>query len=332
MKKERLKGWLSLGGALLILLYIGSVYRLSGFSAGYGLVLLAAMISVPVLLLAAYRRVGSLPAWVTLAAALPVLGYATGNVATAVLSWTFCCGTPLAVTLFWAYFKKLRPLTGYALPVAAAVWVGGTLVYSKLHFGSWDLSVITQRIAARYATMVDQMETLYQQLYNQQLPEQLGEMFDLLRSQATTMGFYLVTMIAFALFGLFFLAIFGADRSFPQGARWLGSWSVLIPGRGISWLFMGCYILVELVGGTYFQILLAVLNLFGFFFVFTALYRLRRLLYRKSWHPALQAMLIGLLFALSYFSVGGSLLSVNTILMYVGWWIATLPKTFKNPS
>lgn len=332
MKKERVKGWLGLIGVLLILLYSGSVYRIGGFSAGFGLALFSAMIAVPALLLASYRRVGSLPAWAAIAVSAAVLCYATGDTATAVLCWAFCCGTPLAVTLFWPYFKKIGPLTAYALPAAGAIWLGGTLVYGKLHFGSWALYTMTQRFADGYAAMVDQMEILYQQLYNEQLPAQLGEMFDLMRSQAAAMGFYLITMIAFALFGLFFLAVFAADRSFPQAGRWLGSWKTLIPGRGISWLFMGAYILAQLMDGTHFLTLLAVLELFGFFFVFTALHWLLQILRKRGWHPALQVLVIGLLLIMSYFSVGGSLLSAYTILMYVGWWIATLPKIQKKPS
>ncbi len=333
MNKERVKGWLGLIGALLILSYSGSVYRIDGFSAAFGMALFSAMIAIPALLLSAYRRVGSLPAWLAMAAAFPVLAYAANDAATAILAWAFCCGTPLAVTLFWPYCKRIRPLTERALPLAGAFWLGGTLLYAKLHFGSWALSSVTLRFAERYGVMVDQMEVLYGQIYGEQLPEQLGEMFTLMKSQSFEMGFYFVTMIAFALFGLYFLAVFAADRSVPPSARWLGSWATLIPGRGISWLFMGLYVMVQLMDGVHFRTMLAVLNLFGFFFVFTALHRLLQFFRKRDWHPAAQVLLIGLLLVLSYCSAGGALLTAYTILMYVGWWIATLPKNnLKKPS
>jgi len=150
MKKERTKGWLGLFGTLLILFYIGSVYRIGGFSAGFALVLLSGILAVPAVLLASYRRVGSLPAWATVAAAFPVLYLAAGDTATAALAWALLCGTPLAVTFSWPYYKKLAPLTSPALPLAGALWMGGALVYSKLHFGSWDVSAMTARIAERY--------------------------------------------------------------------------------------------------------------------------------------------------------------------------------------
>ena len=40
----------------------------------------------------------------------------------------------------------------------------------------------------------------------------------------------------------------------------------------------------------------------------------------------LGVLLIGLLLVLAYCTVGGSLLSPYTILLYLGWWIATLPR------
>lgn len=328
MKKERIKGWLGLIGSLFLLFYIGGVYRASHFSAGFCLALLSGILAVPAVLLASYRRVGSLPAWVTLAAAFPVLLYGTGDPATAVLTWALTCGTPLAVSLYWPYFKKLRPMTAYALPTAGAFWMAGALGYSKLHFGSWNLYAMTERIAGRYSALVDEMEKLYQQLYQEQLPAPLQEAFELLQTQSAAMGFYAVMMVAFALFGAFFLALWIADRA-VKGAGWLGPWGVLIPGRGISWIFMLLYIGVQFIGGPQIASLLAVIYLFGFFFVFTGVYWLRSLMKKKQWPALAQGLLIGLLLILSYCSVGGALLSPYTILLYLGWWIATLPRMQK---
>ncbi len=325
MKKERIKGWLGLLGTLLILFYIGSVYRAGGFTAGFGLALFSGILAVPALFLASYRRVGTLPAWITAAAALPTLLWSTGDSATAVLAWVLFCGAPFAVTLTWPYFRKVGPLTSHALPMAAAFWMGGALVYSKLHFGSWNLYAMTARIAERYVAMIDEMELLYHRLYGPELPLQMGEAFGVLRSQSVAMGFYVIMMVAFGLMGAYFLGIWVADRA-VKGSHWLGSWAVLIPGRGISWVYMLTYIAVQFIGGAQIATLLAVIYLFGFFFVFTGVYWLRGLMRKKQWPGVAQFLLIGLLLVLAYCTVGGSLLSPYTILLYLGWWIATMPR------
>ena len=228
------------------------------------------------------------------------------------------------MTLFWPYFKKILPLTSHALPLAGALWMGGALVYSKLHFGGWNLYAMTARIAERYVVMVDNMEALYERLYGEQLPAQLGEAFELLRTQSTAMGFYVIMMAAFALMGAYFLSILIADHAVKGG--WLGSWSKLIPGRGISWAFMLLFIAAQFIGGTHGATLLAVVYLFGFFFVFTGVYWIRTQMRKKQWPALAQVLLIGLLLVLAYCTVGGSLLSPYTILLYLGWWIATLPR------
>lgn len=327
MNKERIKGWLGLFGTLLILYYIGSVYRIGGFSAGFALVLLSGILAVPAVLLASYRRVGSLPAWVAIAAAFPVLYLAAKDTATAALAWALLCGAPLAVTFSWPYYKKLGPLTSHALPLAGAMWMGGALVYSKLHFGSWGVAAMTVRIAERYTVLVDRMEELYRQLYGADFPAQLGEAFEILRTQSAAMGFYMIMMIAYALVGAYFFGIWIADRSVKGG--WLGSWAVLIPGRGISWAFMLIYIFAQFIGGSWIATLMAVLYLFGFFFVFTGVYWIRRLMCKKQWPAVAQVPLIALLLIMAYFTVGGALLSPYTILLYLGWWIATMPRLQK---
>lgn len=336
MRKEQIKGWIGLGLALLIQLYIGVVYRVGAFGISYCFALFLAMLAVPVLVLYGYRRVGSLPAWLAMAAAFPLLYYAAEDGATAVLTWALCFGTPLAVTFCWPHLQRIRPLAVYALPGAGLIWLGGALLYCKLHFGGWHLSAMTMRIAQRFGDLLDQMEQFYQYLYQQaynsaELPEQLQQFFAAYRGQTAEMGFYLITMAVYALMGAFFLSVWLADRSLPAKGRWLGSWEALIPGRGISWLFMTGYLLVLFFAKQNFVTLSAVFDLFGFFFVFAAVYKLLQLFRRKGMHPVWQILLIGLLLSLAYLSVGGAILSPYMILMYLGWWIATAPKWLRRP-
>jgi len=122
MKKERTKGWLGLFGTLLILFYIGSVYRIGGFSAGFALVLLSGILAVPAVLLASYRRVGSLPAWATVAAAFPVLYLAAGDTATAALAWALLSGIfGLAFGALCAPVDLLLGDIGYVI----SKWISG---------------------------------------------------------------------------------------------------------------------------------------------------------------------------------------------------------------
>lgn len=326
MKKEFIKGWGAMGLALLLVLYGGVVYRTGGFGLSFTFVLFCLMAAVPQLLLYGYRRLGSIATWLVIAAALPLLYYGAKDLATAVLGWAFCCGSPLAVTLFWPYVKRIKPLTVYALPAAGLIWLGGALAYCKLHFGSWDLYGITQRVTQRYGELLEQMKQFYLQLYNNTLPKQFEQLFAVVQEQAATIGFFMVTMVVYALMGVFFLAVYTADHSVPRQARWLGSWHSLIPGRGISWLYMGSYLLVIFFAKQNYQTYLAVFDLFGFFFVFTAVYRFLQFFRKKGIPPAGRALLVGLLFVLAYLSVGGALLSPYTMLLYVGWWITTTPR------
>ena len=101
MNKERVKGWLGLVGSVLLLFYVGEAYRLGGFDAAFAPGLLVGMLAVPAILLASYRRVGSLPAWAAMLAAFPALYLGTKDLATAVLAWTLMVASPFAVTLFW---------------------------------------------------------------------------------------------------------------------------------------------------------------------------------------------------------------------------------------
>ncbi len=323
MKKEQVTGGALAAMAVLVLLWTGFLYRPSGFGLHFIAVLVFAAAAVPALLLAGFRRLGGLPVWLAIALSLPALFFSSGDAATSVLIWALCCGTPLAVTLLWPRYKKIKQMTVYALPAAGAIWLGGALVYCRLHFGVWALSAMTDRIALRFTAMLDDAEELSLQLYDAETADQLSALFSLYRESAASMGFMLVMMAVYALFGLFFLSLLIADRSVPAESRWLGSWKTLVPGPGISWIYMLGYLLIMAVSGTQALAMDGVFCLFGFFYVFTALYYLLQWLRKKNLHPVLCGILIGVLFGLAYLTSGSALFGPYTILMYVGWWIAT---------
>lgn len=335
-----------MGIGSLILLYLGYTYQVGGWSMSYTLVLAAATIAAPPLYLTGYRLVGSFPAWIAMAAGLLFCWLGGCDIGTALLSWAFCCGTPLAVSLFWPNFPRIKLLCMAALPVAGGIWMAGALGYARLHFGSWDLSAITNRIGDYYLKTVDLLETAYrqslssmeaqlQQIYGDQLPKVMEEVelaIKLTREVSHEVSFQMIVMIAYGLLGLFFFGVWVADRAASPSVkeRWLGSWSTLIPGRGISWLFMTAKIFSLFIGGTMAYTLFAVFDLFGYFYVFAALYYLLQFLRKKNWAPWIRGGLIGLLFILSYVFSGSLALSPYMLLMLVGLWIITSPKSLKR--
>lgn len=324
MKKKNFKGWLDLGAASLILLYASWIYRGAGFSGAFALTLGAAMLCAGGFYLAGFRRLGSVPAWIALALGGLLSYLGCGDGATAILIWALCCGTPLAVSLLWPNLQKVRPLSMAALPLAGGIWLGGTLLYCKLHFGSWSASAIVARIAEKYLLAVDQMEQIYHQIYPEGFPEQLVKMLEMMKEMDRTIGFFCVVSIAYGLVGSFFAHIWMADRLAEE--RWLGSWSALIPSRGISWLFMLGYFFTMFLAEPYYTNVTATFHLFGFFYVFTAFYALLQLLRRKNCGRFLRRLIIGVLFALAYVTAGNALLSVYSISMMVGLVIATAPR------
>lgn len=343
MKRESIKGWLFLGIGSLILFYLGYTYQVGGWSINYTMVLAAVTIAAPPLYLTGYRLVGSVPAWIAMAAGLLFCWLGGCDIGTALLGWALCCGTPLAVSLFWPNFPRIKPLCMAALPVAGGIWLAGALGYARLHLGSWDLSAITNRIGVYYLKMVDLVETIHRQtlpsmeaqlrpIYGDQLPqvmEQAEQSIKLLREVSHEVSFQIIVMIAYGLFGLFFFGVWVADRAASPSAkeRWLGSWATLIPGRGISFLYMLLNIFSLFIGGTFGITLAAAFDLFGYFYVFTALYTLHRFLRKKNWPRLLRGGLIGLLFLLSYTLSGNIVLSPYMLLLFAGWWIATAPKS-----
>ena len=333
MKKGTVGGAVGLIAADLLLFYLGLLYRAYCFSFSFGTVLLCALGAVPPLMLAGFRRLGRAPAWLAVALAFPVLLYASENLAITVLVWALCCGAPVAVTLFWDRQKNLADLTFYALPFAALVWLAGAVGYSRLHLGGWSPERITQRVAYRYGLMVSKLEDFYTALLKDEMPEQLVNAFKLLNEQVPYAAFRIVALVCYGLMGCFFLGIFLADRSVPEEERRLGSWSVLVPRRRFGILYMLAYLGVTFFGeGTAAFTLKAVLDLFGFFFVFTAVYRLVGFMRKKQWPPLLRWVIAAVLFALSYLSAGDASLSAYMILLIVGWWIVTTPpKIYMQP-
>ena len=324
MKKQTVKGWLYLGIATLILFYASSLYRAGGFSSIFAIALFGAMAGAGVFYSAGYRLLGTLPAGVSLAAGLLVCLITCRESGTALLLWALCCGTPLAVILLWSRYRNIRPLSMAALPLAGGVWLLGALLYGKLHFGSWALNISVERIAEKYLAAVGQMEQIYHQIYPEGFPEQLVKMLEMMKGMNQTIGFFCIVFIAYALVGFFFLSVWAADRM--AGKHWLGSWSALIPTRGVSWLFMLGYFLTMFLGEPYYTNISATFHLFGFFYVFTALYALLQLLRRKHCGRFLRRLIIGSLFVFAYCSAGNSLVSVYSLLMVVGLVIATTPR------
>lgn len=326
-RKKQVKGWILLGLVPLILLYIGSLYRIGGFSPVFTMTLLAAVPGVGLLALSGFRMAGSIPAWAAMAAGLLTALFGCEERGTAMLVWALCCGGPLAVSIVWPSRQKIRPLAMDALPVAGAVWLGGSLLYARWHFGTWQLSAVTRRIGESYLLLIDQMEQIYKELYPQGFPQELEQMLALIREQDQAVGFLMISLVAYLLFGSFFGCIWAADRIASQSKkeRWLGSWSALIPSRGLSWAFFIAYFIAPFLGEEVQLPAMTVLNLLGFFYVFTALYTLLQLLREKGWRPVFQGLLVGGLFVLSFFSVNGSALAPYSLLLIAGLVVATTP-------
>ena len=327
MSKGYLKGIFSLAVPLLLLYYIGVLYRLSSFSLTTAITLFCAVFSVPPLLLGGYRMIGTAPAWLAIAGAFPLLYYGSRNTAFTVLVWCLCCGTPLAVSVFWPRLREIGSLTYHALPASGILWLGGTLVYCKLHFGVWDLAAATERISYRYLLMVEEMESAYKLMFGEPLPEPMPEGFEMMKTQSELMGFYVACMLIYALVGSWFLAVFLADRSLPADGRWLGSWKSLIPDRRVTVVFMTVYVLLVIFGSGRFAVnLKAVLDLFGFFYVFTSAYTLLQLMRKKKWPKIVCWGVVFLLLGLSYFTAGSVFISPYLLMVFAGFWIVASPR------
>lgn len=331
-RRPSVKGWIFLGLTPLILLYIGGLYRLGGFSPLFALVLLFAIPGAGLLALTGYRLVGSVPAWSAMVLGLLTAFLGCGDKGTAVLIWALCCGGPLAVSLLWPNLPRIRPLAMAALPTAGALWLGGALLYARWHFGTWQLSAVTRRIAEQYLALVEQVEGIYAELYPEGFPEQLQGMLTLMKEQGQAVGFMLITYVSFLLLGSFFGCIWAADRiaSPHKKDRWLGSWGAMVPTPGISWIYFFSYFGVTFLNEQVRPVAVAVVTLAGFFYVFAALYTLRCFMRKKNWHSALQFLILFAGFTLSLFTAYGSALEPYSLLLILGLVVTTTPAVTKK--
>ncbi len=325
--KSTLFGALNLLFCSLVFALAGDQYRNSSLIQ-VSLVLPIYILLIAPYLTAALRRMGTKWTWLGMVAGFGVLYFFSRNLSVSVLVWSVCCAIPLAVSLIWPLHARIKPLAMRALPLAGAFALGGILLFHKLRFGVWGFDAIIQRIGIFISMTLNRMEWMSGQIYQGEQLALMNSYFALCRENLKTLSFSVVTSAVYGFFGTFFWCVWSADRKAGKEGkgRMLGSWRRLTPSRRLSWLYMGGYLILALLGGTAGQNLAAAFDLFGFLFVFTALYRLLQYLRKKNLPPILRKLLIGGLFLAAYFTVGGGmLLSPYMLLLYIGWWIATLP-------
>lgn len=309
------------------ILYTTASYNAGGFGIDFGFLMILCALVVSTQALILFRRVGTLLGWSTMAALGLLAMLTTADWGTGVLIAAFCLAVPLSVSIFWPAFRGIGPLSRRALPLAGGLLFLGTLAYNYLHFDEWDFSPMLERTTEMVRAFTTQWEQMMAQVYGGKLPEQMLTFAKTFREQAGMMAYNLLLMPVFALFGIFFIAVFLADRKAKaEGTRrWCGSWRALIPPRGISWIYMLINIISVFAGEQLYLPLTGALNLFGFFYVFTAVYKLERFLAKKKLHGFWRGAIVVILFALSFITVGGSTLTPYTLLLFAGWWIATTP-------
>ena len=327
LTKEKIKGGVDLLLGGLILAYVGSVYDRGGFGLAMIYVFALAIMTVPVLFTVTLRRLGTLAAWCGMGASFFLLWYTGKDLATAVLVWSLTCAVPVSVSVIWPLYPKIKPLAMRALPVAGGIAALGTLLYNRLHFGGWNYLGMAKQMVTRIEGMTVALEQLYGQVYAGQQLKEMQTMMQFLRTNSTVLAFTVIQLAVYALFGLFFLSVWYADRKASRDGmgRMLGSWHTMIPSPWVSRLYMLGYLIVLFLSGRTAQNMIATFDLFGFLFVFVALYRLLQFFRKKGLPSFAKKGIIGGLFVLSYLTVGNSLLSPYMILLYAGWWIATFP-------
>ncbi len=325
--KNQIKGWsgMFLGG--LILAYVGAVYRLGGFGLGMIYALSLAIVTVPLLFTAALRRLGTVALWCGTAVSFCLLFYTGGDLATCILVWALTCAIPLSLSFVWPLCPRIKPLAMRALPAAGAIAMAGTLLYSRLHFGSWDFLKMIKQMVLRLEEMIRMAEQISQEIYVGEQLTQMQAMTQFLRGNSGVLVFTIIQLIVYALFGLFFLSVWRADRKAQRDGygNMLGSWQGMIPSQWVARLYMFGYLVVLFLPNRIGQNMIAAFDLFGFLFVFAALYRLLQYLRKKGWPSWAKKGVIGGLFLLAYWSVGNALLSPYMILLYAGWWISAFP-------
>ncbi len=327
MKKGQIKALIGMGLMAFPLGYMGMLAHTRGLGlAFWGLIGPCALLAGP-LLVYYYRQFSAYSAWVVAMIFGGMLVYGTRDLATGILISVLCLGGPLAITFFWSHFQSIDALTRMALPAAGLLQFAGTLLYCRLHFGVWSLQPMITRIAEKLVRWLQEFQDLQARVYTGETLTKMQETVSSLIAQADTLSFLMVLMVVYGLLGQFFLSVFWADRAAMRDGhlRWSGDWKTLIPGKWISFGFAGLYLLGSLLQDPYYWTLYGVLNLYGFFYVFAAVYWLLQYLRKKGVPQAARGFLCGLLLVLSYLTVGGSLLSAYVILMALGWGIAVSP-------
>ncbi len=289
---------------------------------------LSAAVSGPVLL-GIYRRFNQLVSvGLMLAFGIGIFSMMK-DPATAVLTCTLCFAIPLAVGFLWPRFPHIKALTQGVLPITGGVTVGGFLVYCKLHFGVWSPYAAVERMGLRIGEAIQALRSLYAQVYEGKLLEQMNSILTLFSQNAETMAREIIFLSVYCLLGIFYFSILWADRAgIRQGQiSGCGSWAQLIPSRGISWLYMLGFLIMNFINlGNFYQSAAAAFTLFGFYYVFASVYLLDRFLRRKNLPLFVRVLIAGILLIAALLSAGNALFSPYSIMMYVGWWIATSPR------
>lgn len=328
--KRTLKLLGNLGLCALALVLTALLYNQRGFFYSFAFMLILCALVVSWQMLHFYRRVGTLPAWAAMVALFIAPLLITKDMGTGLLISALSISIPFAVSLFWPRYRQVSSLTKAALPAAGLFVALGTLGYCRLHFGAFSFAPMVEQIAQnvqkliqKFAVMMAQLSPVPTGTEGQQLQQIMGAEEMVMEIYA----FSFIAMIVYALFGVFFAAIFLADyMAQREGAPcWCKCWRSLIPGRGISWIYMLANIGSIFISDVDYLAWNSALNLFGFFYVFTALYRLERYLKKKNWTGFVRGILIVLLFLFAFFTVNSAGLGAYTILFFAGWWIATAP-------
>ena len=324
MKKSKVYGWLNIGFCWLIMMELGTLCKATGgiLSAVFMLPLCAVLTSM--FFTSALRRLGTIDVWIGMGGAFFWVWYFSGALSATVLLWICCCAIPLAVSFVWPLHPQIKPLAMRALPVAGLLLGGGAVLFHKLRFGVWGISGIMERIELFWTMVFNAMEQQALQMYTGDKLKQISDILLVSRENLQSMVFSVILMVVYGYFGLFFWSVYSADRKAGKEGlgRMLGPWHKLIPSQGLSYLYMGGYLLSLFLSGKAYENFLAVHNLFGFLFVFTALHRLLHFFRKVDLPPILRKLLIGGLFVSSYFTGGNPFMLVYTVLMFAGWWTA----------
>lgn len=325
-------GFFSLLQIILLAFLLGSaasLYSTGGFGLEFSFFLiLSAAVSSPVLL-GIYRRFGQLVSLGLMIAFGVGIFTLVKDPATGILICALCFSIPLAAGFLWPIFCDLGGLTRAVLPVSGGLVAGGFLIYCKLHFGAWSPYAAVERIAGRIGLLLEQVRPLYAQIYQGKMLEEMNAFLDLFLKNAESIAREVIFLCAYGFLGLFYFSILWADRiGVRQGQiSGCGSWSQLVPDRTVSWMYMIAHLIMNFINvGPLYQAVAATMTLFGFYYVFSAVYVLDRFLRKKKLPAPVRVLIAGLLLLAALGSAGNALFTPYSILMYVGWWMATSPR------